>query len=133
MSQMPESIVQIISLCLFLAGAETLHGVVRATVLVPKIGKKRALKVAIVTGSILGFAVCYFLVPGVGFTETHDLVGLGFLLALFMAGFDVTLAKGLLKWPWAKAFQDFNPRSGNYLSLGLLLLVSFPYLVMRLH
>jgi len=128
-----EEIIRIISLCVVLASAETLHGIVRATVLVPRIGKKRALKVAIVTGSILGFAVCYLLVPAVGLTDATDLISLGFLLALFMASFDVALAKLGLKLPWAKVLRDFDPRTGNYLILGLLLLVGFPYLAMKMH
>lgn len=130
---MSEQLVRIISLCIVLAGAETLHGIVRAAVLVPRIGKTNALKVAIVTGSMLGFAVCYFLVPDLGVTDAADLLGLGFLLALFMAAFDVMLAKLVLKLSWAKIQRDFDPRTGNYLLLGLLLLISFPYLVMQLH
>lgn len=130
---MSEQLVRIISLCIVLAGAETLHGIVRAAVLVPRIGKTNALKVAIVTGSMLGFAVCYFLVPDIGVTDAADLLGLGFLLALFMAAFDVMLAKLVLKLSWAKILRDFDPRTGNYLLLGLLLLISFPYLVMHLH
>jgi len=130
---MSEEIVRIISLCFALAGAETLHGIVRVTVLVPRIGKKSALKVAIVTGSVLGFAVCYFLVPDIGLKGTTELIGLGCLLALFMALFDITLAKLVLKLPWEKVLRDFDLRTGNYLLPGLLLLVSFPYLVMRMH
>jgi hypothetical protein len=127
-----EIIVRVVSLCAVLAGVETLHGIARATVLVPRIGKKRAQKLSIVTGSVLAFGVCYVLVPGIGLTTTTDLFGVGLALALFMAGFDITLAKLLLRLPWNKVFRDFDPRTGNYLLVGLLLLVCFPYLVMRL-
>lgn len=129
---MTEEIVRVVSLCVVLAGAETLHGIARATILVPRIGKKRALKLSIVTGSILAFGVCYVLVPGIGLNGATELFGVGLVLALFMASFDITLAKALLKLPWGKVFRDFDPRTGNYLSIGLLLLVCFPYLAMRL-
>ena len=129
---MSEEAVRIASLCIMLASAETLHGIARATLLVPGIGKRMALKVAIITGSALAFCVCYFLVPGIGYSGTTELVGLGILIALFMSAFDIALARFLLKKPWRKALEDFDPRTGNYLLYGVLLLVTFPYLVMRL-
>lgn len=129
---MTDEILRVVSLCVVLAGVETLHGIARATLLVPRIGKKRALKVSIVSGSALAFGVCYLLVPGIGLTGAGELFGVGLLLALFMAGFDISLARLLLKLPWQKVFRDFDPRTGNYLSFGLLLLVCFPYLVMKL-
>lgn len=129
---MPDEFVRILALCIVLAGVETLHGIFRATVLVPRIGKSRALKLGIVTGSALAFSVCYLLVPGIGVVKSAGLLAIGLVLALFMAGFDIALAKMLLRRPWAKVFQDFDPRTGNYLSFGLLLLVFFPYAVVKL-
>jgi hypothetical protein len=129
---MTEAIVKVVSLCLALAGVETLHGIFRAAVVAPRIGKKLALKASIVSGSALAFGVCYFLVPGIGVTTPAGLFAIGLILALFMASFDIALAKGLLNMPWAKVLRDFDPRSGNYLSLGLLLLVFIPYAVMQL-
>jgi hypothetical protein len=129
---MSEEALRIASLCIVLAGAETLHGIARAALLVPRIGKKEAQKVAIITGSALAFGVCYFLVPGIGYSRTGELFGLGLLIALFMSGFDIALAKFLLKRPWRKVLEDFDPRTGNYLLYGVMLLASFPYLVMQL-
>lgn len=129
---MIDELMRILALCVTLAGVETLHGIFRATMLVPRIGKRRALKVSIVTGSTLAFIVCYFVVPGIGVVEPVGLLAIGFVLALFMASFDIALAKILLKLPWAKVFRDFDPRTGNYLSIGLLLLVLFPYVVVKL-
>ncbi len=130
---MTEEIVRIVLLCVALAGAETLHGIFRAAVLVPRIGKKRALKLCIVTGSALAFGVCFLLVPRIGITDQTGLLAIGFVLVLFMASFDIILAKTLLNLPWGKVFRDFDPRTGNYLSFGLLLLLFFPYAVMQLH
>lgn len=130
---MADELLRILSLCVALASVETLHGVFRAAVLVPRIGKQRALKVGIVTGSALAFGVCYLLVPGIGVDDAAGLLGIGLVLALFMAGFDIALARLLLRQPWARVARDFDPRSGNYLSLGLVLLVLFPWAVMRFH
>ncbi|MDO8331411.1 MAG: hypothetical protein Q7T36_13180 [Fluviicoccus sp.] len=125
-------LLRVLSLCVLLASAETLHGIFRAAVIVPRIGKKRALKISIVTGSLLAFAVCWFVVPGMGIRGTGPLLGLGVTIALFMASFDVMLGKLVLKRPWRKAFIDFDPRAGNYLLFGVLLLITFPWVVMAL-
>lgn len=123
---------RILALCVLLAAAETLHGIFRAAVLVPRIGKKPALKVAIVTGSLLAFGLCWWRVPALGVTATWPLLGVGGVLAAFMAAFDILLGHWLLKRPWSRAFEDFNPASGNYLLFGILLLAVFPLVVMRL-
>ena len=125
-------LLRVLLLCVLLASAETLHGIVRAAVLVPRIGKKRALKVSIVSGSLLAFAVCWFVVPGMGIQGDGPLLSLGVTIALFMASFDVILGKLVLKRPWRKAFDDFDPRTGNYLLFGVLLLMTFPWIVTAL-
>lgn len=130
---MTDLILRLLSLCVALAGVETLHGIFRAAVLVPRIGKRLALRVSIVTGSALAFGVCYLLVPGMGVVDPAGLLGVGVVLALFMAGFDIALGKLVLKLPWSKVLRDFDPRSGNYLLFGLLLLILFPYAVVRMH
>lgn len=127
-----ELALRVLSLCLLLAAAETLHGIFRAAVLVPRIGRKAALKVAIVTGSLLAFALCWWQVPAMGVIAALPLLGIGVALALFMAAFDLLLGHWLLRRPWSRAFTDFNPANGNYLLPGLLLLALFPWLVVRL-
>jgi hypothetical protein len=121
----------LLSLCLALAATETLHGIARAAWLVPRIGKKKALKVGIVTGSLLALAVCYLLVPRMGITDTMPLLGVGLVAALFMSLFDMALAALVLKRPLVRLFDDFNPATGNYLLFGVVALVFFPLLVMR--
>jgi hypothetical protein len=43
-----------------------------------------------------------------------------------------TGAGRLLKRPWHKIGADFDPGSGNYLLVGVLLLLLYPWLVMQL-
>lgn len=125
-----DTLIRIFSLCAALAGTEMLHGIARTVWLAPRIGKERAIRVSIVSGSLLAFAVCFFLVPPIGLRDPLSLLGLGLFVSLFMAGFDVAVGRFLLKFPWPRIFRDFNPASGNYLLIGLLLLVFFPLLVM---
>lgn len=62
-----------------------------------------------------------------------ELLALGATLSAFMAAFDITLARSLMRRRWPHIGTDFNPASGNYLSLGLAWLVAVPWLVMQLH
>ncbi len=58
--------IRIVSLCVVLAGVETLHGIARTVWLAPRVGKALAIKLSVVSGSLLAFAVCWLLVPGIG-------------------------------------------------------------------
>ncbi len=124
--------VRALALCVALAGTETLHGIARTVLLVPRVGKGLALKVSILSGSALAFLVCWFLVPGIGLPTLAQHLALGLFLALFMASFDIALGRWLLRRKWSKVLQDFNPSTGNYLVFGLALLVVIPALVHQL-
>ena len=123
---------QLFALCLALAGAETLHGIARAAWLVPRVGKAHALRISVVTGTLLAFAVCWFFVPGLGWREPLPLLATGLVLALFMGGFDIALGRWVMRLPWSRIARDFDPRSGNYLLFGLLALVLLPCAVISL-
>lgn len=122
-------LVRVLALCVVLAGTETLHGIARTVWLAPRVGKTRATQLSIVSGSLLAFAVCYLLVPGVGLVTVQAHLALGAVLALFMASFDAALGKWLLRRSWRKILDDFNPATGNFLLFGLALLLVFPSLV----
>lgn len=127
-----ELLLRALSLCVALASVETLHGIARTVFLAPRLGKALAIKVSIVSGSLLAFTVCYLFVPGMGLTSLSSLLILGICLALFMASFDIALGLWLLRRSWRKALSDLDPRTGNLLIVGLSLLVFMPLLVMRL-
>lgn len=125
-------VIRVLALCVVLAGAETLHGIARTALLAPRVGKRLAIKLSIVSGSLLAFAVCYFLVPGIGLRTTAGHLLLGLFLAAFMAAFDLAMGRLLLRRSWRRALQDFNPARGNFLLFGLALLALFPLLVAQL-
>jgi hypothetical protein len=118
-----------LALCVVLAGAETLHEIARTRFVVPRIGKERALKLSIVSGTALAFGICYLLVPGVGLSSAFAHLVLGLVWALFMASFDLAMGMLLIKRSLAKALTDFNPATGNLLVFGLAALVLIPAVV----
>lgn len=122
-------LIRVLSLCVVLASAEMLHGIARTVLLAPRVGKALAIKLSVVSGSLLAFFVCYLLVPGIGLTGFQQHLYLGLGLAGFMAAFDVAVGRLVMRFKWPRIWQDFNPASGNYLSFGLAALVFIPALV----
>lgn len=121
----------IVALCLLLSSLETLNGIARLKLLIPLAGKRLALQLSLLSGAALAFVACWWLVPRLGIHDGAQLVALGLLLALYMSSFDIVLGR-LLKRPWHKILADFDPRTGNYLLVGVLLLLLYPWLVMQL-
>lgn len=121
--------IRILSLCIVLAGAETLHGIARTLWITPRIGKERALKLSALTGSALAFMICLVLVPPMGLVGTGSHLLLGFTLATFMAAFDLAIGRFVMRKAWRKLWPDFDPRTGNYLLFGLCFLCWVPVLV----
>lgn len=112
-------LLHIAALCVLLASVETLHGIARTVWLVPRVGKARALKLGIVSGTALAFAACYAMVPGMHLRGLLPHLAVGAVAAGFMAGFDVALGCLLLRKPLRRVLEDFDPRTGNYLLYGL--------------
>ena len=120
------------SLCLLLAGVKTVHGIARMRLLVPRIGLRRAQQISILTGSLLAFAVCHAAVPSFGLHDPGSLLGLGAVLSGFMAAFDILIGRYAAQRSWRLVLEDFDPRRGNLLSVGLLALLLVPWLVTHL-
>ena len=91
---------------MLLACAETLHGIARTVLVVPRIGKDRAIKLSALTGSILAFVICYVFVPAIGLQGPAQHLALGVLLAAFMALFDIGMGLVLMRKSWRKVMTD---------------------------
>jgi predicted membrane protein len=124
-----DTVLRIAALCVVLAAAETLHGIARTTLVIPRLGKHRAIKLSTLTGTLLAWAICWLLVPGLGLPSPQAHFFLGVFLATFMTSFDMAIGRLLMRKPWAKIWPDFDPRTGNYLLYGLLALCFIPMLV----
>lgn len=129
----PDTLLRVISLCVVLAGAETLHGIARTAWVIPRIGKERALKLSALTGSLLALAICWLLVPPLQLQGALAHLALGGVLAVFMAALDLAIGRFVMRKAWHKLWPDFNPATGNYLLYGLLFLCVAPLLVSWLH
>lgn len=127
-----ELALNLLALCFTLAGVETLHGIFRNAVVAPRIGTKKAKRLSLISGTLLIFIVCYFWIPTLGIRATGPLLWIGLLLAVFMALFDLVLARYIIKQKWRVILKDFDPTQGNYLLIGLMILTIIPWVVMRI-
>ncbi len=125
-------VIRVVCLCLLLAAAETLHGIARTVFIVPRLGNRKARQLSLFSGTLLAFILCYFYVPGLGIHDQGTLLLLGLTLSLFMAGFDITIARLVMRSRWDAVWNDFHPAKGNWLIFGLLALLFIPWIVMRL-
>ncbi|NBD20956.1 hypothetical protein GTZ97_09770 [Aquabacterium fontiphilum] len=91
------------------------------------------MKLSAVTGTVLAFGICLFQVPSIGLHTPLAHLALGIGLALFMAAFDIGMGRLLMRKQWRKIWPDFDPRTGNYLTYGLVCLCFIPLMVWLLH
>lgn len=118
-----------LALCVLLAATETLHGIARTVWVVPRIGKDRALRWSIFSGTLLAYAIGAWRVPDIGLQTPGGRLVLGLVLAVFMASFDLLMGRFVLRRSWSRALSDLDPRTGNRLIYGLVALVVMPLLV----
>lgn len=126
-------LLRIVALCVILASAETLHGILRTLVVTPRIGKELAIKLSAVSGTLLAFGICWLLIPGTGLRSPAAHLALGLGLAAFMAAFDIAMGRFVMRKAWHKIWPDFNPKTGNYLCFGLLALALIPLVIWSFH
>lgn len=124
-----DTLLRIAALCVLLASAETLHGIARTVLLAPRVGKAMAIRLSVVSGSLLAFGICWLVVPGIGAVGVAQHLAVGLAIAAFMAAFDIAIGRFVMRLAWPRIRQDFDPRSGNYLSIGLVLLAGMPLVV----
>lgn len=124
-----EMVIHTLALCIVLAGAETLHGIARTVFLAPRLGRSRAIRLSIISGTTMAFGICYVLVPGIGLSTVFAHFMLGIVLAFFMASFDLVIGVLLMKRSLAMTLNDFNPTTGNLLLFGLAALIFIPTVV----
>ncbi|MCD8521999.1 MAG: hypothetical protein LRY66_13310 [Saccharospirillaceae bacterium] len=72
------------------------------------------------------------MIPKTSLNSAAVLLLAGVILAAFMALFDARIRRRVMKLSWEKIIRDFNPANGNYLSIALLLLITYPWAVRQL-
>jgi hypothetical protein len=105
---------------------ETVHGVLRAMLLVPRVGDLPARQIGVFTGSLLILAVTYLSLGWLRLDWPRLRIVVGIVWALLTLAFEVLLGRILLGYPWSRLLADYDLARGGLMGLGLLVMVFAP-------
>lgn len=114
-----------------IASAETLHGILRVSVLNRRVGDRVARRIAVFSGSAIILTIGWFSIPWIAPASSADSLMVGALWLVLMLSYDIGLARFALRMPWSRIAADFDIRRGNFLGVGMLILFATPLLIAR--
>jgi len=114
-----------------IACAETLHGILRARLLSPRVGDRAVRRIAVVSGSAIILAIGWISLPWIAPASSTDSVIVGALWLVLMLCYDIGLARVTFRMTYRRIFADFDIRKGNLLGIGMLILFMTPILIGR--
>lgn len=115
---------------LALIAAETLHGIARTLFLQPAVGDQRARQIAVFSGCVVIFAVAAATIRWIAPRGGKALLVVGALWVLLTICFEIGLGRAL-GYSWDRLIEDYDPRRGGLLGLGMFFLLWAPYLAAR--
>ncbi len=116
---------------LLIVAVESLHGVLRAWLLVPRIGDLPARQWGVLSGALLIFLIACATVRWIGAERLRQQLQVGLLWAVLMLAFECALGMAL-GYPRERLLADYRPDQGGYMGFGLLFLLLAPALAARL-
>jgi hypothetical protein len=129
---MPMLLLRAFAVWLVIIAVETVHGILRAALLVPLVGDLPARQIGVPVGSFLIFAVACLCVRWIAATTKLRLLGVGLLWAVLTVLFEVGLGWLVLGFPWGRITEDYDLSRGGFLVLGLLFMAVSPLLAARI-
>lgn len=128
---------------LLIAATETVHGVLRRALLLPRVSEIDAHRIGVVVGAVLILLIALAcvrwmgLLPGVDTTpearaacvKAQWMVGAAWVLAMLAFEFGMGAALGT---PIARVLDEYDPRQGGWMAAGMAVLAAAPWLAARL-
>jgi hypothetical protein len=119
--------VRALAVWLLIAAVETLHGILRAWLVVPAIGEAAAQHIGFVIGCALVIGLAGWTSRWLGATTRASQLQAGLLWLLLMFGFELAIGRAQgFSWPRIRA--AFDPSQGGLMLFGLLLMALAPML-----
>jgi hypothetical protein len=113
---------------LLIAAAESVHGILRVTLLQPRLGELPARQVALVSGALVIVVIATLTIRWIGAAGVRQQLALGALWLALMVVFDIAVGRSVFGYPWSRIAADFNPVAGGYLGAAMLVLLVAPWL-----
>lgn len=112
--------------------AESVLGMLRAALLVPRVGNLAARQIGILPGMAAIFCITFLSIRWIGAKDRPLLIRIGILWAVLTFGFEVLLGRFVMNVAWNRILEDYRPQDGGLMGFGLLFLVFCPWLAERL-
>jgi len=119
--------------CIVIALAETIHGILRVRLLNRRVGDHRARQIGVGTASLIILAIAWLTVPWIAPASAGDALAIGALWLAAMLAFEISLGRFVFHVSWGRIFSDFDLRRGGLLGFGMLVLFFAPLLMARMH
>ena len=117
---------------LAIIAAESLHGALREAFLAPALGDLRTRQLSVATGALLILAIATACSRWLRAEAPRAQLAVGALWVALTIAFELTLGRRVLHYDWARLTQDYDPRRGGFLALGMTVLALAPWLAARL-
>lgn len=110
--------------------AETVHGILRNLFISPLIGDMRSRQLGVFVGSAIIFLILYFSICWIEAKTTPTLLSTGLVLVLLTLTFELSLGF-VLGFSSERISEDYDPRRGGLMVLGMLFLFVSPLVAAR--
>lgn len=115
---------------LFIAVAESIHGILRRIFILPVIGDLRAHQVGMLVGCIIIFAVAWFCIRWIDARTFSEQLKVGASWMLLMATFEVILGLAF-GYSQELIFADYNIVEGRLMIFGMIFMLFAPALAAK--
>jgi hypothetical protein len=103
--------------------AETIHGVLRANLLVPIVGDLRARQIGVAIGSLIILAVAFLFSNWLKERSMIGQISVGLFWGTMTLFFEIMLGRLVLYLPWGRIVEDYDLSRGGFMIFGLLVMV----------
>lgn len=111
---------------MLIAAGEVVNGNIRVRVLTQRFGKKRARKISFFSGLFIIYSIAWFVMPWVSPVSLRECLLVGLVWLLMLLCLDIYFGRYVFRFKWRRIMDDFDPRKGNLLGVGMVLLFLCP-------
>jgi hypothetical protein len=113
---------------LLIAVAESVHGILRIVYLQPRLGDLPARQMSLVSGALIIVVIATLTIRWIGATSVRQQMAIGVLWLALTIAFDIAVGRSVFGYSWERIGADFNPVTGGYLGMAMLVLLVAPWL-----
>lgn len=121
-----------LALWLAIITAESVHGALREWLLRPALGDLRARQLSVITGALVILAVAALGSRWLAARSVRAQLRVGAAWVSLTIAFEVALGRLVLGYGWSRITEDYDPRRGGFLALGMIVLALAPWIAARL-